>query len=124
MTFAQIKATSIQVQFMTNQMWVHSHEHENNKDSYAKVGAFRAIRFACTAKHSFRRSRCHCHTHEFSSSSLQVRETMFVFEYPKTGVGRLFSGRVICRKLKTQASRNISLHCQYKYDTECKYCMK
>jgi len=31
---------------------------------------------------------------------------------------------VICRKLKTQVSRNISLHCQYKYDTECKYCMK
>jgi len=89
MTFAQIKATLIQVQFIANQMWIHSHEHENREDSYAKIGAFRAIQFACTAKYSFRRSRCHYHTHEFSSSSLQIRETMFVFEYPKTGVGKL-----------------------------------
>ena len=90
MTFAQIKATLIQVQFIANQMWIHSHEHENRKDSYAKIGAFRAIHFACTAKYSFRRSRCHCHAHEFSSSSsLQIRETMFVFEYSKTRVGKV-----------------------------------
>ena len=79
MTFTQIKATLIQVQFMTNQMWIHSHEHENSKDSYAKIGAFRAIQLSYTTKYSFRRIRCRCHTHEFSSSSLQIRETMFVF---------------------------------------------
>jgi len=35
----------------------------------------------CKTKDSFRRSRCHCYT-QFSSSSLQIREAMFVFPKP------------------------------------------
>jgi len=53
MTFAQIKATLIQVQFMTNQIWIQSQEHENSKDYYANIGAFHAIQFAYMAKYLF-----------------------------------------------------------------------
>jgi len=63
-------------------MWIHSHKRENSKDSYAKIGEFLAVQFACMAKDSFRRSRCHCHTQEFSSSSLQIWETIFAFPLP------------------------------------------
>jgi len=42
------------------QMWIHSHKHENSKDSSGKIGAFLAVQFACMAKDSFWRSRCRC----------------------------------------------------------------
>jgi len=49
---------------------------------YAKIGAFPAVQFACMAKDVFRQSRCRCYTQEFSSSSLQIRETKFAFPMP------------------------------------------
>jgi len=31
-------------------MWIHSRKYYNSKDSYAKIGAFLAVQFACMAK--------------------------------------------------------------------------
>jgi len=49
-----------------------------------------AVQFACMAKASFQWRRCHCQTQELLSSSLQIRETKFAFQYPKTGIPKLF----------------------------------
>jgi len=49
-------------------MWIHSHKHEYSKDAYAKIGAFLAVKFACMAKVSFRRSRCRWYTQDLLSN--------------------------------------------------------
>jgi len=68
------------------QMLIYSHKHENSKDSFAKIGAFRIVQFASIAKDSFRRSRCCCDTQKFLSSTFRQGKRFLFFHYPKTGV--------------------------------------